>query len=840
MLLEVYETRYRKIFQNDLHNRVRDVILSLTNLMNQTRSNQYFFKYNHILIKLLEAQFRNQRSSVNEMIQHGFALHKDFNMKTRELDTWNNGALSWINDLLKNCGVIAWEQPVQTRTRIMTDAKKREFPFHKIDRSEEQIEEVIHPVNDSSNQLIKVMKVRPPASFFSDRMASFVKNLDTEDYRCKIVKKGLIKEMHIYHKATLKYLTDNYRLIGEDFIRLKDVQNFVPDVLIFLGAPEKVISYPMIGYFDLKGPRGNIKTIVTPLNMKADYFGNIKKPRLTAINEKVKEMGGIPVHGSLFAVEEEDGNLFVVQISGDSGVGKSEMLTAMMLKWLKKDLPGVRSVKLIAGDMFHVFSDKNGNLYGIGTETGDFSRVTDFDPEYIYNYYSLFESSSDSNVDDLNSRSTISGLCDISMPYKINIMLTASNFAPEEAGIKRYSNPENFILYRDSHGERKEKATSSDNPHFLRTLQRYTADKSIVNVIDAHGNYLDEIFDWDKDSFTGVYYLASSYKMMDKIDPEDTVNKIFVNKVFQKGGKEYVVKTVRFDIIKNRFQVIARDISSEGGIEITFLLSREFFSNLFQSLASTPSGNPFISEEKEIEIKKSLIEILKGGAGGNGEGKKIQLGILSTDLGREGKEITGPQKAAEELKKLFREIRMLHPEISVHKNFVKQLINEKYGYLFKAGEMSPEIQRYNYFLFQIEQMRKAKFVRLEDSEKDVDLSVMEDFSPLPGDHDFHPLLVTPNMNIELSGFSETYEQLMWLPNTRNFADVLYSQCDQLYLAEGYNRETIANNAVLQLLLLNGYLTVKDLSKSNITEKVNRETLAATTFAVEKFMNLSSI
>ncbi|MFN8133685.1 MAG: hypothetical protein U0Z17_00070 [Bacteroidales bacterium] len=35
-------------------------------------------------------------------------------------------------------------------------------------------------------------------------------------------------------------------------------------------------------------------------------------------------------------LKEDDGTIFVVQVSGDSGVGKSEMLAAMMLKWLKK------------------------------------------------------------------------------------------------------------------------------------------------------------------------------------------------------------------------------------------------------------------------------------------------------------------------------------------------------------------------------------------------------------------------------------------------------------------------------------------------------------------------
>ena len=57
-------------------------------------------------------------------------------------------------------------------------------------------------------------------------------------------------------------------------------------------------------------------------------------------------------------------------------------------------------------------------------------------------------------------------MCDITMPYKIDIMLSAGNYSKEEAGITRVDNPENFLLYMDAHGERKEKATSQDGPNF--------------------------------------------------------------------------------------------------------------------------------------------------------------------------------------------------------------------------------------------------------------------------------------------------------------------------------------------------------------------------------------
>ena len=831
ILNEIFVQKNVKIFPEQLHDEVREMVLFFISLANMTKNNEYYKKYNHILIRLIETEFLEQNSNKNEMVQHGIVLHKDFPIQNKILEKWDKGSLLWIAQLMSRCGVIAWEQPVQTHTRIATDAKKREYPYHKIDRSDDPLINNTGSENPDHNEFIKKMQVRPLSSFFAKRLALFAHNLDEEDYRCKIINTGLVKELHIIQKSFLKYLTDNYRLLGPGFVKLNEVQEFIPDIILLLGAPEKVISFPQIGYFDLKGPNGNIKTIVTPLKKSVDYFGNIKKPRLTMVNEKVKELGGIPVHGSLFAVEEDDGSIFVIQISGDSGVGKSEMLAAMMLKWMKKDLPGIRSIKMIAGDMFHLFPDEEGNLYGIGTEMGDFSRVTDFDPDFIKYYNSLFKSSADSNVHDLNSRSTISGLCDIKMPFKIDIMLTAYNFAREEAGVKRYANPENFFLYRDSHGERKEKATSSDNPNILRTLLRYSGDRNIVEIIDRYGNHLDDILSWENDEFTGIHYLSSSYKMMDKIDLEDTVNKIFINKSFIRNNKKFIVKKVRFDIIKNRF--IADAKCDEDKKNISFPIDSDFFGTLFITLASTPAGNPFIAEPGESEIKKHLIEILKGRPDGTGKGKQIQLGILSTDLGRKGKEITGPQKAAEDVKTLIREVRIMNSDLDKKKNHVKKLIVECYKPLFRHHKHNMEIWRYNFYLYQLEEMRKARLVRVDDMKTKIDMSGLAGFYPLPKNHKFSPLLITPNINIELNGFSETYEQLMWLPNIQEFADQFYNDCSKVYIARGYNKDTIINNIVIQLLLMNGYIAIKDLTRGKITEKANRETIAAAKFAAVK-------
>jgi Aminotransferase class I and II len=833
ILYGILKTKDIKITQELLHQEVRSVALFFIELINKTKTTEYYDKYNHTLMKFVETKFRKQNSSINEMIQHGITLYKDFAM-----EGVHEGTMSWVDKVMVKCGVIGLEQAVQTHTRIATDAKRRIYPQHKADRPEngEKSRNYSEP-----HEYIKSMDIKPSSIFFGKRMEKFIENMDENDYRCKIIRHGLVKVLYVFQKSYIKFLTDNDRLIQADEVTLDDVKKFTPDVILFYGAPEKVISFPQIGYFDLKGPKGNIKTLVTPLKKEVDYFGNIKKPWLTMMNEKVKEMGGVPVHGSLFAVEEEDGSVFVIQIDGDSGVGKSEMLAAMMLKWLKKDLQGIRSIKLIAGDMFYIFPDENSNLYGIGTEQGDFSRVTDFDPDFIKYYYSLFAKGADSNVEDLNSRSTISGLCDISMPFKIDILLTASNFARAEAGITRYENPENFLLYRDSHGERMEKATSADNPHLQRTLLRYTGDKNIVDVMDKHGNYIDDVLDWEWDGHSKKYYLCTSYKMIDKIDIEDIVNKIFNGKVYKQKQHSHKITKVNFDIIKNRFIATTvcttADPNSENKPMETkgeLLLDREIFSTLFNALASTPAGQPFVAEEGQIEARRHLIGILKGGEDGRGNGKKVRLGILSTDLGRKGKEITGPQAAADDMKTMIQEVRIFRNDINQNKNYVQQHVYKTYRHIFEGHEHNSEVCRYNFVLFQLEQMRKARFVRIDDLKTPVDLSGIKGFEQLSAEKEFSPLLITPNINIELNSSSETYEQLMSLPSNPEFAHEFYEDSDKLYIAEGYSADTIVNNMVLQLLILNGYLTIEDITRGRITEKVNRETLAAAKFfAVKK-------
>ncbi|MDX1701767.1 MAG: hypothetical protein R3250_14160, partial [Melioribacteraceae bacterium] len=77
------------------------------------------------------------------------------------------------------------------------------------------------------------------------------------------------------------------------------------------------------------------------------------------------------------------------------------------------------------------------------------------------------------------------------------------------------------------------------------------------------------------------------------------------------------------------------------------------------------------------------------------------------------------------------------------------------------------------------------------------------------------------------------------PNSQKFADEFYNSANSLYIAEGYSEETVINNMILQILLLNGYLNIEDITRGKITEKVNRETLAAAKSAVVKKLNEKS-
>ena len=180
------------------------------------------------------------------------------------------------------------------------------------------------------------------------------------------------------------------------------------------------------------------------------------------------------------------------------------------------------------------------------------------------------------------------------------------------------------------------------------------------------------------------------------------------------------------------------------------MIDRKMFSAIFDSLASTPGGQPFIAEEGQLESVMNLVKIMRGGSDGKGKARNIQCGMLSTEIGKKGREITGPQKAAMELKRMIQEVRITRPEINEGKICVKRLLNEKYRPIFKGEMNSSELWRYNFFIYQLENMKKADYRRMDDIDRKVDMSNLVDFVPVDPKKEFSPLLVNPNLNIELN------------------------------------------------------------------------------------------
>jgi hypothetical protein len=57
----------------------------------------------------------------------------------------------------------------------------------------------------------------------------------------------------------MKYMSDNFRILDQHVTTVDEAKSFVPDIICVYGAPEKVVSFPQVGYFNIPGPNGTLK-----------------------------------------------------------------------------------------------------------------------------------------------------------------------------------------------------------------------------------------------------------------------------------------------------------------------------------------------------------------------------------------------------------------------------------------------------------------------------------------------------------------------------------------------------------------------------------------------------
>ena len=110
---------------------------------------------------------------------------------------------------------------------------------------------------------------------------------------------------------------------------------------------------------------------------------------------------------------------------------------------------------------------------------------------------------------------------------------------------------------------------------------------------------------------------------------------IFVNRRFVRDGISYLIEDVSFDMIQNRFIATAVYESDNEKIYTDVVIDRKIFSSMFDSLASMPGGQPFISEEGQVECVENLILCLRAEAKtARARAREIQCGVLSTEIGK--------------------------------------------------------------------------------------------------------------------------------------------------------------------------------------------------------------
>lgn len=94
-------------------------------------------------------------------------------------------------------------------------------------------------------------------------------------------------------------------------------------------------------------------------------------------------------------------------------------------------------------------------------------------------------------------------------------------------------------------------------------------------------------------------------------------------------------------MIQNRFPA---EVSYGDGEIREMPVDRKMFSAIFDSLASTPGGQPFIAEEGQLETVMNLIRVMRGGADGEGKARNIQCGVLSTEIGKKAGKLPDRKK----------------------------------------------------------------------------------------------------------------------------------------------------------------------------------------------------
>lgn len=636
----------------------------------------------------------------------------------------------------------------------------------------------------------------PTAKYFSDRLKNFTKTANKEDYVCKMVQVGGSRVMLVMNRAYSHYIVEELRLYPQIELLDEDATNMRPDAVSFLGIPAKVMSEDYrIGYFMDECEDGE-KLPVSWVDKEdiTDYMGYLKKPILTVANEKVNEKEGLAIHGSAVTIVFKNGLRKTVVFAGDSGTGKSETIIAMVEQLINAygTAKDVESIELLAGDMLSLYKGDDKQVYMFGTETGDFMRMTDIPEDWKNRFSDLIEMGSKTNLDDpKNPRITISGLCkeeNVLSPTRINFFININNFSlpPEGISFIETEVQKNLLFGDYVEGKRGEKGTSGDQPNIYASVKHSNqADKD--EILSRYGESLDDLISWDiiMDDIGKAENAIMSFKEVDGkvFISKRMVNDLFLGKKLKYKKNECKIIATRHDVHKNQYFVTLE--SEDGASEEIPLYRNEVFNKIYNPVASTYGGNPFMDPERVRINLQNMAEAMKEAG--------VITGTLYTQLKIDSK--NGPAAAAQSLLKFIIGDTRISGRFKENLAKVSTALLNEYGQGI-LGQSDIPVQISSHNLYKLERF-ESDTIRLIDSNKEtIDIKTpYYRYNPDAKGNEFKPSLITPDMQKAIQEVCENEEY-------GNINLEMYKPDTSVYINKIKNWHS-KEELIYQILLING-------------------------------------
>lgn len=593
----------------------------------------------------------------------------------------------------------------------------------------------------------------PTAEYFRKRFTEFAEILNPKDYVCKMVQIGPTSLMLVMNRSYSHYLVEELRLFPQFDASLEDLKNLKPDAISFMGIPTKTIGENYrIGYYmeQTASENPNEAPDAIPVSWVdaediTDYMGYLKKPSLTMGNERVKAKEGLPIHGAAFTIAAKNGLRKTIVMGGDSGTGKSETIIAMVEQIINGigGAQNVEYVELLAGDMLSMWTGEDGQIYMLGTEQGDFMRLSDISDDYKTRFRDLIEKASKTNVHHpTNPRATIPGLCDAEKtlrPVRVNIFLNIDNFnkAPQGRHFQEEPDPENLLCSVYPRGYRREKGTSGDQPNIYASIL-YSEQPDRVKLLEKYNEDFDKLLGWDL-----IFHPDGKVKNA-ILAFNDVPGQIFRAKQMVRDlFNGTTITDIDYNVHENRFYAIIN--SSESSKKLP--LDRNIFDQVFNPIASTYCGNPFIDPRGMDKILRRFGKTMKKAG--------VITGTLYTELARPGEQFSGPARAAQDIIDFIQTDSRINERFQGNKKTVSAALVKKYEHgnkampqLFGQEALPQRLEAYNLWLWERQQSDSIHIV--DGSGKTIPLKTpyFENIK-MPSGEEFEPSLITPEIDQHL-------------------------------------------------------------------------------------------